>query len=333
MEGPASIDARKKKAHLDLDTSFYTGKSKNYTWDDCFRVRQEAHLECELLEAPVDEMRKVDKMFEGVKAEALGPVILALKANGDYANDFDKAQQQIKKTINQMGIEARQAAAQRSISAVGTGPSGNNAGGGGGGIGKRTRGGRSGGSNKKQKGEGSDGQTGQQSTQPKCAAQDNPDVEIHAGYYLPKVYCSLSRKQQETVEALRKEKKKNKKDGSSIGAVVVVKPPVTTEPSDGVAADPKEGESPDESPEAGDPATAADDSGTPSDDEDSVIAVEDTKPAAISFGRAAYAKKPAPEKTQIVAAVAFTAKPVAKPKPEPRGERKGWPKFTEGDKR
>jgi hypothetical protein len=31
MEGPAVIDARKKKAHLDLTTSYYTGKSKNYT--------------------------------------------------------------------------------------------------------------------------------------------------------------------------------------------------------------------------------------------------------------------------------------------------------------
>jgi hypothetical protein len=82
-------------------------------------------------------------------------------------------------------------------------------------------------------------------------------VEIHASYCWPKVYRSLSRKQQETVEALSKEKKKNKKDGSSIGAVVIIKPPATTEPSDRVAADPKEGESPNESPEAGDPATAA----------------------------------------------------------------------------
>jgi hypothetical protein len=114
--------------------------------------------------------------------------------------------------------------------------------------------------------------------------------------------------------------------------VVVVKPPATTEPSDGVAADPKEGESPDESLEAGDPATAADDSGTPTDDEDSVIAVEDKKPAAISFGRAAYAKKPAPEKAQLVAAVAVTAEPLANSNPEPRGPMKAWSRFLEGDK-
>jgi hypothetical protein len=317
MEGPAAIDAQKKKAHVDLDTSFYTGKSKNYTWDNFARKRISSLTS--LLEAPVDEMRKVDLMFEGVKAEALGPVILALKVNGTYANNFDAAQQQIKKAINQMGIEARQAAAQRSISAVGTGPSGNNAGCGG----KRTRGGRCGGSNKKQKGEGAGGQTGQQSTQPKFAAQDNPDVEIHAGYYPPKVYCSLSRKQQETVEALRKEKKNNKKDGSRIGAVVVIKPSVTTEASNGVAADLKEVESPDKSPAAGDPATVADGSGAPTDDEDSVIAVEDTKSLAISFGH---------ESTQIVVAVAVTAKPVAKSKPEPRGPIRGWPQFLEGDK-
>jgi hypothetical protein len=138
MEGPAAIDARKKKAHLDLTTSYYTGNRKNYTWDDYIRVRQEAHLELELLEAPVDNMRKVDLMFEGVKAEALGPVVLALKANSDYTEDFDGAQQQIKKAIVNMGIEARQAAAQCSISAVGTVPRGN--------------GKRGGGSNKKQKG-------------------------------------------------------------------------------------------------------------------------------------------------------------------------------------
>jgi hypothetical protein len=200
-------------------------------------------------------------------------------------------------------------------------------------VGVTTRGGRGGGSNKKQKGEGAGSQSGQQSAKPKFAAQDNPDVEIHAGFYPPKVYHSLSRKQQETVEALRKEKKKNKKDGSSIGAVVVVKSPVAAEPSDGVVTDHKEGESPNESPTVDDPATATDDSGAPADDEDSVIAVEDTKPAAISFGCAAYAKKPVPEKTQVVAAVAVTAKPVAKPKPKPRGPMKGWPKFTEGDKR
>jgi hypothetical protein len=106
MEGPAAVDARKKKAHLDLNTLFYTGKSKNYTWDDYIRVRQEAHLELELLEAPVNDMRKVDLMFEGVKAEALGPVVLALQANSDYTEDFDAAQQQIKKAIVNMGIEA-----------------------------------------------------------------------------------------------------------------------------------------------------------------------------------------------------------------------------------
>jgi hypothetical protein len=51
-------------------------------------------------------MRKVDLMFEGVKAEALGLVVLALKANSDYTEDFDGAQQQIKKAIVNMGIEA-----------------------------------------------------------------------------------------------------------------------------------------------------------------------------------------------------------------------------------
>jgi hypothetical protein len=69
------------------------GKSKQYRWDDYIRVRQEAHLELELLEAPVDEGRKVDLMLANVMAEALGPVILAIKANGAYANDFDAAQQ------------------------------------------------------------------------------------------------------------------------------------------------------------------------------------------------------------------------------------------------
>jgi hypothetical protein len=82
----------------------------------------------------------------------------------------------------------------------------------------------------------------------------------------------------------------------------------------------------------GDPVTAAGNSGTPMDDEDSVIAVEDTKPAAISFGCAAYAKKPGPEQTQIVATVAVTAMPVVKPKPEPRGPMKGWSRFLQGDK-
>jgi hypothetical protein len=148
-------------------------------------------------------MRKVDLMFEGVKADALGPVILALKANGDYANNFDAAQQQIKKAIVNMGIEACHAAVQHSISAVGTGPSGTNAGGGGGGNGKRTCGRRGGGSNKKQKGEGAGGQSGHQSAQPKFAAQDNPDVEIHAGYYPLKVYRSLSRKQQALQRMMR----------------------------------------------------------------------------------------------------------------------------------
>jgi hypothetical protein len=89
MEGPAAIEARKTKAHADLETAFYTGKNKQYTWDDYIRVRQEAHLELELLEAPVDEGRKVYLMLKGVKAEALDPTIRAIKANGAYQTDFD----------------------------------------------------------------------------------------------------------------------------------------------------------------------------------------------------------------------------------------------------
>jgi hypothetical protein len=101
-----------------------------------------------------------------------------------------------------------------------------------------------------------------------------------------------------------------------IGAVVVESAAMLPEPQNGVtaAADTKK------SPE--------DNSGTPMDDEDSVIAVENSKPAAVPFGRAAYKK---PDTTQVVAAVAVETQPEAekekKPKPEPRGVIKGWNQF------
>jgi hypothetical protein len=47
MEGPAAIEARKAKAHVDLETAYYSGKNKQFIWDDYVRVRQEAHLERE----------------------------------------------------------------------------------------------------------------------------------------------------------------------------------------------------------------------------------------------------------------------------------------------
>jgi hypothetical protein len=226
-----------------LETAFYTGKNRQYTWDDYIRVRQEAHLELELLEAPVDEGRKVYLMLKGVKAEALDPTIRAIKANRAFQTDFDLAQQHIKSAIVDMGIEARIAAGQRAVAFVGTEPSnGSNGGGGGGGNGgngggdgKRKRGGRGSGKNKKQKGEGNGGQ-GQKAEQPKCAPKDNPDLEIHAGYYSRTDYRSLSKKQQEQVTALREAKKKKKKDGPGIGAVVVESPTVAAGPENGVAA-------------------------------------------------------------------------------------------------
>jgi hypothetical protein len=58
------------------------------------------------------------------------------------------------------------------------------------------------------------------------------------------------------------------------------------------------------------------------------LAVEDSKPAAVPFSRAAYKK---PDTTQVVAAVAVEAQPEAekekKPRPEPRGVIKGWNQF------
>jgi hypothetical protein len=68
-------------------------------------------------------------------------------------------------------------------------------------------------------------------------------------------------------------------------------------------------------------------------DDDSVIVVEDSKPAAVPFGRAAYKK---PDSSQVVAAVAVEAQPEAevekKPTPEPLGVRMSWTQFIKDGK-
>jgi hypothetical protein len=81
MEGPVAIEARKAIAHVDLETAYYSGKNKQLPWDNYVHVHQEAHLELELLEAPVDEGRKVTLLLAGVKAPAeLSPTIEAIRA-------------------------------------------------------------------------------------------------------------------------------------------------------------------------------------------------------------------------------------------------------------
>jgi hypothetical protein len=96
---------------------------------------------------------------------------------------------------------------------------------------------------------------------------------------------------------------------------------VLPEPQDGVAAAADTKKSPEQP------------SGTPMNDEDSVIVVEDSKPAAVPFGRAAYKK---PDSPQVVAAVAVEAQPAAekeqKPKPEPLGVRMSWTQFIKDGK-
>jgi hypothetical protein len=56
--------------------------------------------------------------------------------------------------------------------------------------------------------------------------------------------------------------------------------------------------------------------------------VEDYKPAAIPFGRAAY-KKPALENTQVVAAVAVNAKPAADGEKKPTVRNSGLHRFLD----
>jgi hypothetical protein len=103
--------------------------------------------------------------------------------------------------------------------------------------------------------------------------------------------------------------------------VVVESVAVLPEPQTGVAVAADTKKSPEEP------------SGTPMNDEDSVIVVEDSKPAAVPFGRAAYKK---PDSPQVVAAVAVEAQPEAekekKPKPEPLGVQMSWTQFLKDGK-
>jgi hypothetical protein len=137
-------------------------------------------------------------------------------------------------------------------------------------------------------------------------------LEIHAGYYSRTDYRSLSADQQRQVTALREAKKKGKKYGPGIKAA---------DPASGVAVAVEKVKSPNESSAKADAAAVPNDSGAPSDDEDSVIAVEDSKPAAIPFGRAAYMKGPVVETPQKIAAVTVS-------EPSPRGPLKSWTKLV-----
>jgi hypothetical protein len=348
-KGPAAILERKSKEEAILQTAVYKGNDGHSTWDAYIRVRQNAHLELALLKAPVDKKRMVALMLDGVQAHGLEPLIgLA---------DFDAVQKLLKRSVIERGIDAHQKAAACTDTIMGTEISIDSSSGSG--DGKRKRGSHSCGRSKKMKCESGSGQAGQQLPQPKFAKEDNLDVEIHAGYYPKSVYRSLSEGQQEQVKALR-DAKKNK---VSYGLKAVVPASVTdvVVPVPDMSATVKKVESPDETSPTANAAPGSGDSGTPVDDKDSVIAVEDNKPARegvqkvtlvspldtepqprsgpilaiVPFGCVAD-KKPALENTQVVAAVAVDAEPEAdvekKPTPEPRGPRKGWNQFTEGGK-
>jgi hypothetical protein len=341
-QGPAAIEERKLKAEAILQTTVYTGNDGHFTWDDYIRVRQKAHLELALLEAPVDKKRMVALMLDGVQAHGLEPLIGAIRDNRVLLADFDAVQKLLKRSVIERGIDAHQQAATCTDPIMGTEISIDSSSGSG--DGKRKRGSHS---------------RGQQIPQPKFAKEDNLDVEIHAGYYPKGVYRSLSEGQQEQVKALRDAKKNN----VSYGLKAVVPASVTdvVEPVPDVSTTVKKVVSPDETSPTANAATGSGDSGAPADDKDSVIAAEDNEPARdgvqkvtlvytpgtepqtcsgpilaiVPFGCVAD-KKPAPENSQVVAAVAVDAKPEAdvekKPTPEPRGPRKGWNQFTEGGK-
>jgi hypothetical protein len=156
MEGPAAIEARKAKVHVDLETAYYSGKNKQFTWDDYVCVCQEAHLELELLKALVDEGCKVMLLLAGVKAHELGPTIKAIRANKDFRTDFEATQQQVKTAITTCGTEACHAAT-RAVSFIVTeasicsGTSSGSGGSSGGYDSKRKHGGCGGGKGKKQR--------------------------------------------------------------------------------------------------------------------------------------------------------------------------------------
>jgi hypothetical protein len=333
----------------------YTGNDGHTTWDAYIRVCQNAHLELALLEAPVEKKRMVALMLEGVQAHGLEPLIGAIRENRVLFADFDAVQKLLKRSVIERGIDAHRKAATCTDPIMGTEISIDSSSGSG--DGKRKRGSHSCGRSKKMKCEWGSGQAGQQLPQPKFAKEDNLDMEIHAGYYPKGVYCSLSKGQQEQVKALR-DAKKNK---VSYGLKAVVMASVTdvVEPVPDVSTTVKKVESPNETSPAANAAPGSGDSGDPVDDKNSVIAAEDNEPARegvqkvtlvctldtepqtcsgpilaiVPFGCVAD-KKPAPENTQVVAAVAVYAKPEAdveeKPMPKPRGPRKGWNRFTEG---
>jgi hypothetical protein len=74
----------------------YTGNDGHTTWDAYIRVRQNAHLELALLEAPVDKKRMVALMLDGVKAHGLEPLIGAIRDNRVLLTDFDAVQKLLK---------------------------------------------------------------------------------------------------------------------------------------------------------------------------------------------------------------------------------------------
>jgi hypothetical protein len=77
-QGPAAIEEHKSKAEAILQTTAYTGNDGHFTWDDYIRIRQNAHLELALLEAPVDKKRMVALMLDGVQAHGLKRLIGAI---------------------------------------------------------------------------------------------------------------------------------------------------------------------------------------------------------------------------------------------------------------
>jgi ferritin len=77
------------RAEGDLESKFYNGECRNFTFESFAEIHQQAHTDLEEFGEPLTEAAKVRKFLKRIQAFFLNSAIATVCANPSLKNDFE----------------------------------------------------------------------------------------------------------------------------------------------------------------------------------------------------------------------------------------------------
>jgi hypothetical protein len=77
------------RAEGDLESKFYNGERRNFTFECFAGIHQQAHTDLEEFREPLTEAAKVRKFLKRIQASFLNSAIATVCANPSLKNDFE----------------------------------------------------------------------------------------------------------------------------------------------------------------------------------------------------------------------------------------------------